>query len=77
MNDSHKNKNYIIAGGSKGIGLALSQQLLDSGATVHVHSRSIGELAVSENENLSHYVCDFSSDDFELAGLPDEIHGVA
>ena len=77
MNDSHKNKNYIIAGGSKGIGLALSQQLLDSGATVHVHSRSIGELAVSENENLSHYVCDFSSDDLELAGLPDEIHGVA
>ena len=73
MNDSLKNKNYVIAGGSKGIGLALSQQLLSSGASVHVYSRSVGELVASDN--LSHHICDFSSDDFEQAELPDEIHG--
>ena len=75
MNDSLKNKTYVIAGGSKGIGLELTQQLLNSGATVHVYSRTAGELATADN--LTHHVCDFSTDDFESAELPAEIHGVA
>ena len=75
MNDSLKNKTYLIAGGSKGIGLALTQQLATAGATVHVYSRSIGDLSVTDN--VTHHVCDFSSDDFASAELPDEIHGVA
>ena len=49
MNDSLKNKTYLIAGGSKGIGLALTQQLATAGATVHVYSRSIGDLSVTDN----------------------------
>ena len=75
MSDSLKNKTYIIAGGSKGIGLALTQQLANSGATVHVYSRSIGDLGVIDN--ITHHACDFSSDDFASAELPEEIHGVA
>lgn len=75
MNDSLKNRTYLIAGGSKGIGLALTQQLTSNGATVHVYSRSTGDLAATEN--LTHHVCDFASDDFAAAELPDEIHGVA
>ena len=75
MNDSLKNKTYVIAGGSKGIGLELTQQLLSSGATVHVYSRTPGELVA--NDNLFHHVCDFGTDEFESAELPAEIHGVA
>ena len=68
MNDSLKNKTYVIAGGSKGIGLELTQQLLNSGATVHVFSRTPGELV--EAENLIYHVCDFATDEFESAELP-------
>ena len=75
MDDSHKDKTYLIAGGSKGIGLALTQQLLESGANVHVFSRTDGDLP--ENERLTHRVCDFSRDDFESVDPPNAIHGVA
>jgi len=75
MNDSLKDRSYLIAGGSKGIGLALAQQLLASGARVHVFSRKRGDLP--QSELLKHHVCDFSSDDFESAELPETIHGVA
>ena len=75
MIDSLKNKTYVIAGGSKGIGFALTQQLLDSGASVHVYSRTLGNLGT--HDNLTHHACDFSSDDFESAELPAEIHGAA
>ena len=75
MNNSLKDKSYLIAGGSKGIGLALTKQLLADGATIHVYSRTSGELPA--NESLTHHVCDFSSDDFESASLPDVIHGAA
>lgn len=75
MNDSLENKTYLIAGGSKGIGLALTQQLLASGANVHVFSRTRGDLP--ESDRLTHSVCDFSKDDFDSAQLPDSIDGVA
>ena len=75
MNDSLKDKTYIIAGGSKGIGLALTQQLLDAGANVHVFSRTTGEL--SSHVRLMHRICDFSTDEIESMVLPDEINGVA
>ena len=74
-----KDNTYIIAGGSKGIGLALTQQLLEAGANVHVYSRTMGELP--NDSRLAHRTCDFSlsddESDFELPDLPDTIHGVA
>lgn len=75
MNDSLRGKNYLIAGGSKGIGLALTKQLLAGGAKVYVFSRTSGNLP--ESDHLTHNVCDFSSDDFVSADLPDTIHGAA
>lgn len=74
MNQSFVDKNYIIAGGSTGIGLALAQRLLESGARVTVYSRSQGDLA--PRSNLTHHLCDFASDELELGSLPNEIHGV-
>ena len=55
--------------------LELTRQLLNSGATVHVYSRTTGDLGTAEN--LTHHTCDFGTDDFESAELPAEIHGVA
>lgn len=75
MTQSHQDKTYLIAGGSKGIGLALTNQLLAAGANVHVYSRTMGEL--TQAERLVHHCCDFLQDDFETAELPDLIHGVA
>ena len=75
MNDSLKDKTYVIAGGSKGIGLSLTNLLLDAGAKVHVYSRTTGDLPV--NDQLTHRACDFLDDDFELSELPVSMHGVA
>lgn len=68
-----ENKNFVIAGGSSGIGLAISQSLLDAGATVHTYSRTRGELP--ESTRLFHRECDFSMEDFAADSLPESIHG--
>ena len=66
--------NFVIAGGSKGIGLELVNLLRDSADRIDVYSRSPGELQVGGN--IQHHVCDFTTDG-ELEGLPEEINGVA
>ena len=75
MTNSLKDKQYIVAGGSKGIGFALVQQLLEAGASVQVYSRTIGDLTPSDR--LTHCEVDFATDDFESLALPDTINGVA
>lgn len=75
MRISVENKTYLIAGGSKGIGLALTHQLLAADANVHVYSRTVGDLP--QSERLVHHLCDFAEDDFESAELPETIHGAA
>ena len=75
MNKSLENKTYVIAGGSKGIGLALVHRLLAAGAIVHVYSRTVGDLP--QSERLVHQIFDFADGDFESAELPDAIHGAA
>lgn len=67
--------NFVIAGGSKGIGLALVDSLKPIAGHISVYSRNVDEL--NANENTSHHVCDFCDDDLNLESLPDEIHGVA
>jgi 3-oxoacyl-[acyl-carrier protein] reductase len=75
MNISLEDKTYLIAGGSKGIGLALTHQLLAADANVHVYSRTEGDLP--QSDRLVHHICDFSEDDFESEKLPEMVHGVA
>ncbi len=74
MNISLENKNFLIAGGSSGIGLEITRQLLSADANVHVYSRTTGGLV--QSDRLIHQVCDFSQDDFESVDVPDAIHGV-
>ena len=68
-------KNYVIAGGSSGIGKALTQQLLAAGHRVYVLARAAREL--EQHPNLQFIETDFSVTAPVIQGLPDEIHGLA
>lgn len=63
---------YLIAGGSKGIGLALVQLLREQGHRVIVLSRTRGELAA----DITHYAVDFSHSDIVLPTIGEPINGI-
>jgi NAD(P)-dependent dehydrogenase (short-subunit alcohol dehydrogenase family) len=75
MENSFLGKNFVVAGGSKGIGLELVRQLVSAGGRVHVYSRTTGEL--TPNNQIVHHACNFLDDDFDATTLPEHIHGVA
>jgi NAD(P)-dependent dehydrogenase (short-subunit alcohol dehydrogenase family) len=68
-------KNYVVAGGSSGIGKALVEQLLAAGHCVHVLART--PRALEPHPNLRFIETDFSVPAPVIHGLPDEIHGLA
>ena len=67
--------NYLIVGGTSGIGLELTTELLNQGHTVYVVSRTKRNLP--DSDNLIFIEGDASTKEFTLAGLPDVLHGVA
>ncbi len=67
--------NFVIAGGSKGIGLELVRLLEPTAARVDVYSRSADELSVSQT--VHHHDCDFTQDQIQLDELPETINGIA
>ncbi len=67
--------NFVIAGGSQGIGLELVRLLGLSADQVDVYSRSVDNLKVTDR--IKHYVCDFTDPEIQFADLPESIHGVA
>lgn len=67
--------NYLIVGGTSGIGLELTTVLLSQGHTVYVVARSNRNLP--DNDNLVFIQGDASTKEFSIAGLPDVLHGVA
>lgn len=67
--------NYVVAGGSKGIGLELVNRLRANADQVVVYSRTTGDLDVSGN--VIHHAVDFSSAEIELPDLPETINGIA
>jgi NAD(P)-dependent dehydrogenase (short-subunit alcohol dehydrogenase family) len=67
--------NFVIAGGSKGIGLELVRRLETSADRVDVYSRSTDELSVGPT--VHHHECDFTQDQIQLEDLPESIDGVA
>ena len=68
-------RNYVIAGGSSGIGKALTEQLLGAGHNVYVLARSLRTL--EQHSNLHFIQTDFSVESPTIQGLPEEIHGLA
>ena len=66
-------KNFVVIGGSKGMGLEIVKRLVNEGHQLTVLSRSEGALA--ELTNVNHIAWDATSED-AVEGLPDEIHGL-
>jgi len=67
--------NYVVIGGSKGIGLGLTERLLAGGGNVTVVSRSAPQ--IPSHPNLQHLAADVTKDTIDAADLPDTIHGLA
>jgi NAD(P)-dependent dehydrogenase (short-subunit alcohol dehydrogenase family) len=67
--------NYVIAGGTSGIGAALTLQLANEGHQVFVFARNRHELP--EHSNIHFSSVDFLQDSFQLESLPEQIHGFA
>jgi 3-oxoacyl-[acyl-carrier protein] reductase len=67
--------NYLIVGGTSGIGLELTTELLNQGHTVYVVARTKRNLP--DSDSLIFIEGDASTREFAIAGLPDVLHGVA
>ncbi len=67
--------NYVIVGGSSGIGLALVKLISAAGGNVLVLSRTGNDLAGLPN--VQHHTLDILTDEISSTILPTEIHGVA
>ena len=70
-----ESKNFIVVGGSSGIGLELTRRLVDDGQQVTVLSRSPGQL--TELSGVRHVPFDVTTDDFPSEALPDQVNGLA
>ncbi len=69
------NKNYLVVGGSSGIGLELVKLLSEEGNQIFVISRSNDHLAGIAN--VHHIAMDVLTDDLPADRLPALLHGVA
>ena len=67
-------KNYLIIGGSSGIGLQLAQQLATNGNNVFATYNNTPQENIA---NIQFFKLDVSEETFNLDFLPDEIHGLA
>jgi NAD(P)-dependent dehydrogenase (short-subunit alcohol dehydrogenase family) len=67
-------KNYLIIGGSSGIGKALTEQLAIEG---YVYSTFNKNETKSNIPNVNYYHLDVTSSEIELNNLPEEVHGLA
>ena len=65
--------NYLIAGGSRGIGLELVRLLAPSASRIDVWSRTPGDLQTGAV--VHHTVCDFADPGAELPAGPDALRG--
>lgn len=67
--------NYLIVGGTSGIGRSIVEKLLADGHTVYAVARNRRDLAT--HENLHYFEGDVTTPDFTLPTLPAELHGLA
>ena len=71
----NKSKNFIVVGGSSGIGLELTRGLLEEGHEVTAFSRSPGPL--TGMSGVRHFPFDVTQDDFPTEALPQQLGGLA
>jgi len=67
-------KNFVVFGGSSGIGLDITRLLTQSNQRVTVFSRSIA--AINDLKAVSHVCIDVTRDDIDASSLPDRIQGL-
>jgi NAD(P)-dependent dehydrogenase (short-subunit alcohol dehydrogenase family) len=68
-------RNFVIAGGSKGIGQELVRLLESSADQIDVYSRQSPD--AMESQKIIYHECDFTEDSIQLENLPEQIHGAA
>lgn len=66
-------RQFVIIGGTRGIGLSLVQELLENGDEVMVYARNRGELP----DEVTHVAFDATTDEFPKDTLPETVHGLA
>lgn len=69
-----QNKNYIVVGASKGIGLGITKHLLENNANVFTTSR--GELPNDISNNVKRHFQINVTSEFKLDNLPEIIDGI-
>ncbi len=67
-------KNYLIVGGSSGIGLEIAIALQEKSHTVYVASRSND--ALTDLDGVHYLRLDVQSESFDFEGLPDVLDGI-
>jgi NAD(P)-dependent dehydrogenase (short-subunit alcohol dehydrogenase family) len=68
-------RNFVVVGGSSGIGFELTRRLIDDGHQVSVLSRTTGQL--TELPGVRHITFDATRDDFPSDGLSEKLSGLA
>ncbi|MGD2185068.1 MAG: SDR family oxidoreductase [Desulfobacterales bacterium] len=68
-------KNFLIIGGSSGIGLEVVKALHESDDEIFVGSRTNDQL--SQLDGVHHIPLDVQAEPFNLGGLPEVLHGMA
>ncbi|MGD8703857.1 MAG: SDR family oxidoreductase [Desulfosarcina sp.] len=68
-------KNFVIIGGTKGIGLSITKQLAAGNHHVTTVSRSAAN--IQQMQGVSGFVADITKDELDKSMLPDRIQGVA
>jgi len=69
-----ENKNYLVIGGTSGIGLEVVKQLADQKASVYVLSRTNRNL--EGLQNVFYIQGDVTQDDFQIDDLPESLDGL-
>ena len=67
-------KNFLVAGGSSGIGLEITKTLREKDKNVYVASRSNDALA--QLDGLHHLAIDVQAGPLNFEGLPDVLNGI-
>ncbi|MDX1707865.1 MAG: SDR family oxidoreductase, partial [Desulfobacterales bacterium] len=67
-------KNFLVVGGSSGIGLEITRMLREKDNTVYVGSRS--KEALAQLDGLHHLTVDVQAAALNFEGLPDALNGI-